>query len=86
MVAPVVRMTVGNDAVLLSGLGFDHLEVRCTRCPRRGRFRVASLLAKHGADIGLPALALLLSADCPHRRVTDLSRRCDLVYPQLREG
>ena len=75
-----------NGADLLASLGFERLEVSCTRCPRRGRFRVAHLLAKHGADIGLPALASILSADCPHRRATDLSRRCDLVYPQLREG
>ena len=80
MVASVV---VAPGAVALASLAVDHLLVECTRCPRRGRYRVAGLLAEHGADIGLPMLASILSADCPQRRVTDLSRRCDLLFPQL---
>ena len=34
----------------------------------------------------LPALASIMAADCEQRRVTDLSRRCDLLFPQLRGG
>ena len=61
---------MSNGAVLLASLNVDHLEVRCTRCPRHGRYRVAHLLAKHGVDIGLPALASLLAADYAQRRAT----------------
>ena len=75
---------MSNGAVLLASLNVDHLEVRCTRCPRRGRYRVAHLLAKHGVDIELPALASILAADCEQRAVTDLSQRSDWWLAGLR--
>ena len=75
---------MGNKAVLLASLGFDYLEVWCTRCPRRGRYWVASLMAEHGADIGLPALASILAADCPQQAATDLSQRSDWWLAGLR--
>jgi hypothetical protein len=28
------------------------LEVACSRCERRGRLRLASLIAQHGVDMG----------------------------------
>jgi hypothetical protein len=32
------------------------VEVRCSRCERRGRLRLARLIAEHGADAALPIL------------------------------
>ena len=47
----------------------DHLEVRCRRCERHGRLRLARLIADHGAGTGLP----------------DLGERCFVHFPQLLE-
>ena len=44
-----------------------------TRCDRRGRQRIARLIKQHGADMLMPQLALLLSADCPRSTSTDLA-------------
>ena len=41
-----------------------HMEIACRRCDRRGRMRVDRLIAEHGADIGLPELAVKLAAMC----------------------
>jgi hypothetical protein len=38
------------------------LEIACARCERRGRLRVAKLLAEHGAGMGLPAASSPASA------------------------
>ena len=41
------------------------LEIACRHCDRRGRLRVAKLIAQHGADMRLPELRYILAADCP---------------------
>lgn len=82
----MVATPMALGVVPLASLDVDRLDVRCTRCSRRGRYRVAALLVKHGADIGLRALASLLAVDCQQRLATDLSKRCDLYYPQLIDG
>jgi hypothetical protein len=61
------------------------LEVACTRCERRGRYRLARLLAEHGADMKLPDLAQRLAADCPNAKAVALNERCAVVFPQLDE-
>ena len=61
----------------------DKLEVHCTRCDRRGRMKLAKLLAQHGPDLGLPDLAVRLAANCPNAGSTDPTRRCWVHYPQL---
>jgi hypothetical protein len=38
--------------------------------------RIAWLIAEHGADIGLPDLAVKLAAGCPKASATDVSARC----------
>ena len=63
----------------------DRLEVRCRRCERRGRLRLARLIADHGAGTGLPDLAVRLAADCPKAKVPDLGERCFVHFPQLLE-
>jgi hypothetical protein len=42
--------------------------IACTRYDRRGRYRLASLIAGHGADMPAGDLLRIVSLDCPVRR------------------
>ncbi len=59
-----------------------HLEVRCSRCERRGRLRLDRLIAQHGADFPGPALRQIPAGDCPHRDAS-LYERCQVHFPNL---
>jgi hypothetical protein len=74
-----------RQSVILSDLvgRLDKLDVRCTRCTRHGRVKLAKLIAEHGPDLGLPELAVRLAADCPNATSTDSARRCWVHFPQL---
>ena len=63
----------------------DPLKVRCRRCRRHGRLRLARLIADHGAGTGLPDLAVRLAAGCPKAETPDLAERCFVFFPQLAE-
>jgi hypothetical protein len=63
----------------------DKLEVRCSRCTRTGRIKLAKLIAEHGPDFPMPELAVRLAGNCPKARVTSPADRCFVVYPQLAE-
>ena len=41
------------------------LDVACRKCNRRGRYKVANMIAKYGADANLPELRFILATDCP---------------------
>jgi len=41
------------------------LEVACSRCERRGRYRLDKLIARHGADAAVRVIVPELTADCP---------------------
>ncbi len=43
------------------------LEVRCDRCGRTGRYRVATLVETYGLDAGLPAITSALEEGCPRK-------------------
>ncbi len=58
------------------------LAVSCSKCGRSGRYRLAGLIDRHGADMSLPDLAALLSSDCP-RRGGPLSDQCQVHFPDL---
>lgn len=45
--------------------------------------RIAKLIAEHGAEIGLPDLAVKLAAGCPKATAIDPSGRCFVCFPQL---
>ena len=45
--------------------------------------RVDRLIAEHGAEIGLPDLAVKLAGGCPKATASDLSARCFVCFPQL---
>ena len=76
-----------TGAVTLGDLAgrVDQLEVRCRRCDRHGRLRLARLIADHGAGTGLPDLAVRLSAGCPKAQALDLGERCFVFFPQVLE-
>ena len=45
----------------------EMLDVRCDRCGRSGRYRVATLVETYGLDTGLPAIASALEEGCPRK-------------------
>ena len=58
------------------------LEVRCTKCDRRGRYRMATLIERYGADFAGPDLREKLSVDCPKHDAAEYER-CDLYFPDM---
>ena len=74
-----------KGAVTLGDLAgrVDQLEVRCRRCTRHGRLRLAGLIADQGAGMALPDLAVRLAAGCPKAEAPDLGERCFVHFPQL---
>jgi hypothetical protein len=54
-------VTLGEVAARAS-----HIEVACTRCERRGRYRLSRLIATLGEDFPMTDLGAQI-ADCPKR-------------------
>ena len=75
------------SAVTLGDLAgrLDRLEVRCRRCERRGRLRLARLVADHGAGTGLPDVAARLAADRPRVEASAPGEGCLVFFPRLAE-
>jgi hypothetical protein len=61
----------------------EMLRIECTRCPRKGRYSVAKLIAKHGRRGNMTKWASDLKGDCPRREAAQLHERCDLISPDL---
>ena len=61
----------------------DVLCVECTKCSRKGRYRVAKLIEKYGRKANMMKWREMLSSDCPRRDAAGLSDRCDLICPDL---
>jgi len=61
----------------------DILRVECTRCPRKGRYSVAKLVAQYGRRGNMTKWISDLKADCAQRDVSQLHERCDLICPDL---
>jgi hypothetical protein len=59
------------------------LEVRCSRCDRAGRVKLARLIAEHGSDLPMPELAVRLATGCAKAQATSPAERCFVVFPQL---
>jgi hypothetical protein len=55
---------VPRDTVFLSDLPGDMVWLVCDKCGRKGRYRIAGLINKHGADARLIYLRLTI-AQCP---------------------
>ena len=60
----------------------DMLEIRCSRCDRIGRHRVARLIEQHGGSMLLPDLRTELVQGCDHAGGHGAGR-CDVFFPQL---
>ena len=61
----------------------EMLRVECTRCPRKGRYSVAKLIAHHGRRGNMTKWMSDLKGDCPKRDATQPHDRCDLLCPDL---
>jgi hypothetical protein len=59
------------------------LRVACGRCDRHGRYRLDSLIGRHGANSGVRVIVPELTAGCPQRRSPALMERCDVLLPEL---
>jgi hypothetical protein len=60
----------------------DVLRVECSKCPRKGRYSVAKLIAKYGRKGNMMKWKEQLNGDCP-KRDARLYERCDLLCPDL---
>lgn len=69
-------VTLGQVAELTS-----HVEVACSRCERRGRYRLSKLVTSLGEDFAMTDLALQL-VDCP-RMNEPVHKGCDVYFPGL---
>ena len=59
------------------------LRVECTRCPRKGQYKVAKLIAQHGRSGNMSEWMSNLKSDCPRRDAPQVHERCDLICPDL---
>jgi hypothetical protein len=59
------------------------LRVECTRCPRKGRYNVAKLIAQYGRHGNMTKWMSDLRGDCPNRTHPQMQERCDLICPDL---
>jgi hypothetical protein len=48
----------------------EMLRIECTRCPRKGLYNVAKLIAKHGRHGNMTKWASDLKGDCPRREAS----------------
>ncbi|BBP95985.1 hypothetical protein BSFA1_11140 [Burkholderia sp. SFA1] len=73
-----------NGSVLLGELAAraGHIEIACSRCDRKGRYRVAKLVARLGEDFPMTDLGAEV-ADCPRRSASAHHERCDVYFPKL---
>ncbi len=55
----------------------------CHDCPRIGRYRLAVLAERFGADADLEDVLAAISANCPRHRESHPGRRCRAYYPNL---
>ena len=75
----------------VAGAAFGHLQgrieilqVACCKCERAGRYRLAGLIERYGADAGLPDWKDLITADCPLRaQPGTIWNGCGAFFPGL---
>jgi hypothetical protein len=77
---------VVSEGSITLGEAAEHtavLTVACTRCDRAGKYRLDTLIGRHGADFGIAELLRLLSDDCPKRKSITVYDLCGVHCPQL---
>ena len=58
------------------------VNVRCTKCDRRGRYQITTLIKRYGADFAGPDLREKLSEGCEKHRAAEYER-CDFYFPDM---
>ena len=61
----------------------DVLRVECTKCARKGRYSVSSLIEKYGRKANMMKWKEQLNGDCPKRDARSMHECCDLICPDL---
>jgi hypothetical protein len=74
---------MATGATPLANYPGDVVELACSKCERRGHYRKVSLVAIHGATIGLPDLRVRIAADCPRMRDPIGNDPCGVHFPAL---
>jgi hypothetical protein len=76
------------NARTLATFPFVTVRLACSTCDRAGRYRLARLAERFGADANLVTVLASLAADCPvKRRENDpCLQRCGARYADLRDG
>jgi hypothetical protein len=71
--------TTSSGTYPLNAITTPTVTIACTRCLRRGRYRLATLIARYGADMPAADLLRIVSADCPARAKASpmVHERCD---------
>jgi hypothetical protein len=59
------------------------LGIACSWCERGGRYRLETLIARHGPNFSIPLLLELLSADCAKRESLSAYDLCGIHAPEL---
>ena len=59
------------------------LSVACTKCDRRGRCRVKTVVRDIGIDGNIANWLASLSADCPRKNAAAFADRCDVRCSDL---
>jgi|SRR4051794_16559746 hypothetical protein len=64
---------------------YPYVAVRfaCRDCPRLGRYRLAVLAERFGAEAELENVLAAVSASCPRHRESHPGRHCQAYYPDL---
>ncbi len=70
-------------ALTLAQYPADMVRLACTRCQRRGQYRKASLIERHGGDTSLPDLRLAI-ARCPAANA--LGTACGVYFLDLAQN
>jgi hypothetical protein len=80
-----VRAPAAGGSITLGAVA-EHtatLNVSCTRCDRAGRYRLNTLIARHGPGFGIPLLLGMLSQDSPKRQSISAYDLCGVHCPDL---
>lgn len=69
--------------VRLRDYPFVVVRFACRDCPRIGRYRLAVLAERFGADADMRDVLEAISASCARSRERHPGRRCEAYYPDL---
>lgn len=69
----------------LSSYPYVVVRIACSKCSRKGQYRLARLADGYGSEMTFPHLVEMLSADCKLRESSriDIYNRCGAFFPDL---